>query len=715
MALATRPNARGDYDRYRARQAEISRERSQLGREIGTLPRVEDPKRKRACRLDLERFGLTYFPDRFPLPLATFHLEGLAVLQRATHVGGRSVLAWPRGSGKDTWVEVEILRALLYGHRRFVGLIGATEAHARRSLKKIKRELERNPLLAADFPEVCYPIAKLERNPIRARMQTYRGQPTLMEWTEDALILPTLKGKRSSGSGVFVSGITGAIRGPSVLDPSGEPIRPDMVIVNDAQTRESAGSPTQTAQREAIVLDDVLMLAGPDVEIAATMLCTVIYRGDLSDRFLSPEKHPGWRAMRARMLESFPTAMDLWDRYADIRRAGLREGDGGNAGNLFYLEHRSAMDAGGVVSWPARKRATELSGLQSAMNLYIDNRRGFFAEAQNEPEDLAAVGSRKRLTADGVAARLNGAEPATIPPNHTRLTAFVDLGQLCHWYAVVAWTERFGGAVIDYGTWPPQNRAMFAADDARPSFLTMFAGHPSITTEDQRIYAGLEGLAAAVLDRPYSLVGGGQQSIETALIDSGRWTRTVYQFIERRAARPGVQVLPSKGFARSTTSRGISEWKPRPGERKGYHWRLTSGDYGRTRAVQFDPDAWKTVLHSSLTAAAGGAMGLWLFGSSAGRHELLGHHCTAETAAPVTIRGTTFDKWELLPHKPDNHLWDCLVGAAVAASVLGVQWSATADGTPDAPPQTGRTLGEMQADARRRSAEAARRRQSERR
>lgn len=697
MATATR---RGDYDRYRDRQAERSRERSERGRDVGALPRVADPKRKRACRFDLERFGLEYFPDRFPLPVAPFHREGLAVLERATHAGGRSVVAWPRGSGKDSWIEVEVLRALLYGHRRFVALIGATEAHARRSLKKIKRELERNDRLAADFPEVCYPIRKLERNPVRARMQTYKGAPTLIEWTEDSVILPTVAGKKTSGAGLMVAGITGAIRGPSVLGPSGEPIRPDMVIVNDAQTRESAASPTQTAQREAIVLDDVLMLAGPDVEIAATMLCTVIYRGDLSDRFLDRDRHPDWRAVRSRMLESFPADMDLWDRYAEVRRAGLRDGDGGQAGNEFYAANRAAMDAGGVVSWPARKRAGELTGLQSAMNLYTDNRRGFFAEMQNEPEDADAVRDRKRLDPVAVAARLNGTVPGTVPPGHTRLTCFIDVGQLCHWFAVVAWSERFAGAVVHYGTWPPQNRTVFAADDARPSLVSVFAGDPNITTEEQRIFAGLDALAAEVLDCPYLTVGGGRVPVDLALVDSGKWTKTVYEWVERRAARPGVRVYPSKGFARTTTSRGVGEWKARPGERRGYHWRLSSGDFGKTRAVQFDPDTWKSVVHTSLTAAAGGPVGLWLFGSSAARHELLGQHCAAETAAPVTVRGVTFDKWEVLPARPDNHLFDCLTGAAVAASVLGLDWAPATGGAPAAGRPRARTLGEMQADAR---------------
>jgi hypothetical protein len=36
------------------------------------------------------------------------------------------------------------------------------------------------------------------------------------------------------------------------------------------------------------------------------------------------------------------------------------------------------------------------------------------------------------------------------------------------WYAVVAWDERFGGSVIDYGPYPDQGRDYFAAADARP-------------------------------------------------------------------------------------------------------------------------------------------------------------------------------------------------------------------------------------------------------
>jgi hypothetical protein len=41
------------------------------------------------------------------------------------------------------------------------------------------------------------------------------------------------------------------------------------------------------------------------------------------------------------------------------------------------------------------------------------------------------------------------------------------------------------------------------------------------------------------------------------------------------------------------------------------------------------------------------------------------------------------DEWRLIPGR-DNHLWDCLIGAAVAASYSGVS-AIGADGSPAAP------------------------------
>jgi hypothetical protein len=104
--------------------------------------------------------------------------------------------------------------------------------------------------------------------------------------------------------------------------------------------------------------------------------------------------------------------------------------------------------------------------------------------------------------------------------------------------------------------------------------------------------------------------------------------------------------------------------------------------------VQYDPDAWKTFFHERLASAMGTRGALTLFGQQlpgrASPHELIAEHFAAEQAEPVTIRGATFDKWLILPHRPDNHWWDCAVGSAVAASVEGMVWSAaSAAGAPE--------------------------------
>lgn len=698
-------------DAERDRKARQSRERSGSVREIGPLPKVADPARKRRALKSLRAFCKTYFPRRFRLPFAAAHDTAIAQMEECTDQGGLFACAMPRGMGKTTLAEVAALRAVLGGLRRFVVVVCATAPLAKRRLKQLLRELESNDLLLADFPEACYPIRRLGRVHNRAAGQLLDGRPTRMELTADGIVLPTVPGAKCSGAVVQVVGMEGAIRGLNVSAPDGEPLRPDMAIVDDAQTRESAKSPFLTADREQIVTDDVLGLAGPDVTIAAIMLCTVIYPDDLSDRFLSADKHPEWCGVRTKMLEAMPERMDLWDRYAEARRECFRAGDRtARRATELYRANRAEMDRGAVVSWPERKKAGELSGLQSAMNLYYANRRGFLAEYQNTPEVEAGPAARKELVSAEVAARLAGTDRYAVPREAARLTAFIDGGGgrgRGLWYAVAAWTPAFGGTVIDYGTWPRQGRAVFQADDMRPGLAEEY---PKLSAPE-RLYAGLTDLAAEVLGREYPREGApGRLRVERCLVDAGWQSQAVYSWC-RQTPHYGV-VMPSKGFGRTTTSRGVSEWRPRPGEpRPGYHWRITTSETGLGRMVQFDADVWKTFVWERLTAPAGGAGYLGLYGRDPAAHELIAEHLGAECAEPVTVRGTTFDKWSERPSRPDNHLLDCVVGCAVAASVLGLTFdSGAAAGAPEAPPAApAPSFSEQQRLARRRREQGGRR------
>ena len=136
--------------------------------------------------------------------------EVIADLQRVVLDGGQVAVAFPRGGGKTTLAECAALWAVLYGHRRFVMLIGATEGKAGELLDSVKAEVETNDRLAADFPEACHPVRMLEGINNRASGQTLGGERTRIEWTNKAVCLPTVPGAACSGAVVQVAGITGS-------------------------------------------------------------------------------------------------------------------------------------------------------------------------------------------------------------------------------------------------------------------------------------------------------------------------------------------------------------------------------------------------------------------------------------------------------------------------------------------------------------------------
>jgi hypothetical protein len=53
------------------------------------------------------------------------------------------------------------------------------------------------------------------------------------------------------------------------------------------------------------------------------------------------------------------------------------------------------------------------------------------------------------------------------------------------------------------------------------------------------------------------------------------------------------------------------------------------------------------------------------------RHIMFAEHLTAESPTMVTANGRTVGEWSMRPGRSDNHWLDCMVGCAVAASMLG--------------------------------------------
>lgn len=680
--------------------AAYDRAESKAGREIGPLPKVKNPRRRAKGLKDAVYFHKTYFPNSYYLGFGQPHLDAIQSQAAAIETGGLRAIALMRGGGKSTITQRSAIRALLYGFRRYVVLFNSTDTFAVRSLKSIWRELERNDLLLEDFPEVCWPIRCLEGIPQKARGQTLNDLPTRIELTDGHLVLPTVAKSKSSGAVLQALGLTGAIKGLNFLASDGTPIRPDLVLLDDCQTRESAKSPTQTDDRERVICDDVLGLAGPQTNIAGVFLCTPIYVNDLTERFLDRDRHPDWNGSRTRMIETFPTNTAWWDNYGEVRRNGMRDGDGGAAANALYLAERETADAGCVLAWPDRVKKGDASGVQTAMNLYLTNPIGFKSEYQCEPESTRlGVGSRE-FNAAQVSGRVTGLERGIVPATATRLTAFLDVGGEILWFVVCAWNEQFGGTVIDYGTYPQQNRSVFAKSDPRPSLSDLYPGF----SVSQRVFAGLGVLIPELMGRSWPREHGGEPlRIERGLVDAG-WGEAadaVYKAIGRHA----YPIYPSKGIGRSSSSVGVAKWKERTGERSGFHWRLTAGEGKRGRQVQFDPDAWKSFVHGAFLIPMGSTTGISLFGSKAGQHELFAEHLASECSEPKMTKGDTYDHWQPRPDRTDNDWFDCLVGCAVAASVAGVKINATGSVEKTVPAKP-ISLRELQ-EARRKEKEAA--------
>ena len=663
---------RGDYEKYREGQAAIHRERSAVGRDISPLPAVADATRRAGCAGDLLTFCLAYFPGRFPLAFSDDHLALIGDLQRVVLDGGQLAIAMPRGSGKTTLCEVAALWAVVYGHRRFVMLIGATEDAAELLLDSIKGEIEGNERLAEDFPEVCYPVGRLEGINNRAAGQTLDGERTQIEWTAREVSFPVVAGSVASGSVIKVAGITGNIRGAARL-VDGQKRRPDLVLADDVQTDESARSPQQVLTRERVLNGAVLGLAGPGEQIAVVMPCTVVRPGDLADRSLDRSRSPQWAGRRCRMLTDMPEDLQLWEKYGELRKDGQRsDPPDRTASDAFYLANRPAMDAGAAAGWPARVGPGDVSPVQTAMNFWCDDRRTFYAEYQNEPEADAGedtAGEPISLAAIHLTRCPRGEVPATV----TRLTCGIDVqGEVLFWL-VCGWDEAFGGQVIDYGTWPDQHAARFSGTDPNHTLSAAFPGIPL----EGRIYAGLEKVAAKVLARDWlPQEGGHPMRISRVLVDSG-WgeqTDTVHQWA-RQTALAGI-ITASKGMGIGATKTPFNEWRPQEGERSGPGWRIRG--QGKGRLCLIDTNHMKSFVAERLRTVAGVRGGLGLFGSDHSGHALFGDHLAAETPVTVQAGKRRVDEWKLNAGRPDNHWLDCLVMATAAVATLQLKWDAGA-------------------------------------
>lgn len=390
-----------DKDVLRKRQ-----ERSEAARIV--IPDVVDPQRRERCLEDPELFLKTYFASRYKRPFGSHHHAMMdALISRAKH-GGKQAVAAPRGCGKSELVKGLQVYLVLASLVRFLVSIASTSDLAKKLFLDFRKKIRTNDLLYQDFPEVCSPVRDLGGAQQRAAKQHVDGQLTNIIWTaSDYISLPHVPGSVYGGVKMTYYGLDSAFRGINI---DGD--RPDFVIVDDPETRESAKSLMQIGDREKILDQDIAGLVEEGETMAIAVLTTIQNRICLSYRLTSrdpDEGKPAFNGMRFGLIKVWPktvedatdeTKLGLWGDYITQRKKDQAEGDEhGQSATALYLANFEEMNEGHemltdhfVPSFLDDGTQVTHTALQVAFNKIADTSLSSFrSEYQNDPEEEGEV------------------------------------------------------------------------------------------------------------------------------------------------------------------------------------------------------------------------------------------------------------------------------------------------------------------------------------
>lgn len=202
---------------------------------------------------------------------------------------------------------------------------------------------------------------------------------------------------------------------------------------------------------------------------------------------------------------------------------------------------------------------------------------------------------------------------------------------------VAAWEPNGTGYVVDYGAWPEQGGAYFTLTGARNTLAKVY---PTAGIEGG-IFAGAKALLDRLRAAAYVRQDGAVMRPNLILKDTRYKPDTIHAVLSRHG---GADVMPALGVGLGAANKPFSDYNQSDG----------------LLTPEGDP--------ASITIFGKDQNGRKLAPSA---HRMLADHCIAEYFVTTQGRGRTVDEWKLRPNKPDNHFWDCLVGATAAGSVLG--------------------------------------------
>jgi len=648
----------------RERNYEAVKKHRNIARDIGPLPLCSMPEEVAVCEHNLLRYLITCFPNDFGLPFSDDHYEMIKNMEQAIVYGGKFCQAFPRGSGKTSITIGTLCWVVCYAKRFYTAVFGQTVIEAKKILAMVIDELCDNEILMEMFPHVCYPFSVID-HPNQASGQILDGVRTKISIKENMIVLPRVEGVKTSGVMIKAFGLSGSIRGALVKNPVlDKKVRPDFFIIDDPQTDESAYSQTQCDFRENLIQKSILGLAGPGEVISGIINGTVICKGDLMDRYLNGA-HKAFKVMRVPFLYSWPENTALWEDYLIIRETDDQVT--WKNSNEFYRKHRTEMDRGAVAYWADRLEFGAISAIQSAYNLIFD--RGllaFMSEFQNDPKEESDSASLP--TREYILEHTNNIKRFHVPAEAQYVTFGMDLHKNIVFFLVAAWKDGGTGWIIDYGAYPRQKKSIVTVQNPTDKLSDLYKG-----TEVAIIQQGCEYVLENMILQPFPRIN--QEStipVNFGYCDAG-YKPIVPQKLKLDPRFSHI-LDPSLGVGIKAGRKPMEEYAKKPGEIFGHHWYYPITAKTRDfKHCKIDTNYWKTFVIEGIMRQKNDSGSITLFGDGRSDHKQLAEHLTAEAFVEVEGNGRKVKEWSPKPTRTENHLFDCLVHSAVAASKAGMK------------------------------------------
>ena len=248
-------------------------------------------------------------------------------------------LAAPRGEAKSTIVtRLFALYCVVTNQKKYIAIISDSIDQSAEFLQAIKTELEVNPRIKTDFPEV---------------MGAGRVWQAYTIHTANSIKIQCAGARKKMRGWVY-----GAYR-------------PDLVLLDDLENDENVESPDQRNKLQKWLQRTPLKLAAAGEKMDVVYIGTILHYDSVLNRIL---KNKGWTTRVFKALLEWPDNMTLWDEWEAIYH------DEGEAAAIkFYERNKRKMDKGSIVSWDARP-ILELMIIRAR-----DGHDNFDSELQNDP------------------------------------------------------------------------------------------------------------------------------------------------------------------------------------------------------------------------------------------------------------------------------------------------------------------------------------------